>query len=89
MGPPETQIHALESYLQKLVPEAAAALRQVYELVPEVSLGRVTAEAADTAVESLHAVSHRILPLCDDIEWLEQQTSELLLGGPGDLVSRL
>ena len=63
---------------QDLLREAAAALRQAYDLVPQVSLGKVSAADADAVVEQLHDLFNRMLQICSDVDWLERRTSEVL-----------
>lgn len=50
----------------------------MYYLVPQVSLGQVSAQAADEATEHLHSLFHQILPICDDVAELEKKTTEWL-----------
>ena len=45
---------------------------EVYELVPEVSLGRVSAQQAEQATERLHSLVGQLLQKCDNVSWLEQ-----------------
>ena len=71
--------HALpDSLLQELIVAAAAALREVYQLVPGVSLGEVTARAVEGAERKLHALFEALLDKCDNVSYLQRQTAELL-----------
>ncbi|CAE7386170.1 PIF1 [Symbiodinium sp. CCMP2592] len=63
---------------QELLAKSTATLTEVYQLVPEVSLGRVSAQQADEAIERLHNVFGQLLERCDNVSWMERQAAEVL-----------
>ena len=63
---------------QDLLAQSLASLIEVYDLVPEVSLGKVSAGEADRATERLHGLFDQLLGECDNVSWLERQASQVL-----------
>ena len=59
---------------QELLADSAVALRVVYDLIPDVALGKVRPEVAELAEKRLHALFHRILQKCDNVSWLQEGT---------------